>query len=109
MRLPQLAPLWAMGITRKSLARMELLKSLSLAAFTALFAIPFGVLLAWCLVAIVNVEAFGWRLPLFLFPGQWFELFLLALLTAFLSSLIPIYNLYRIQADKLLKVFADER
>ncbi len=109
IRLPQLAPLWAMGITRKSLARLELLKSLSLAAFTALFAIPFGLLLAWCLVAVVNVEAFGWRLPLFLFPGQWLELFILALLTAFLSSLYPVYRLYRIKAGSLLKVFADER
>lgn len=109
IRLPQLAPLWAMGITRKSLALLELGKSLSLAAFTALFAIPFGVLLAWCLVAIVNVAAFGWRLPLFLFPVQWSQLFILTLLTAFLSSLFPIYRLYRIRADRLLKVFTDER
>lgn len=108
-RLPQLAPLWAMGITRKSLAKLELLKSISLSAFTALFAIPFGILLAWCLVAIVNVEAFGWRLPLFLFPGQWASLFFLALVTAFISSLLPVYRLYRIQAAALLKVFADER
>ncbi|GLQ05931.1 ABC transporter permease [Sneathiella chinensis] len=108
-RLPFLAPLWAMGVTRKHLAFLELAKSLSLAAFTALFAAPFGLLLAWCLVAIVNVEAFGWRLPLHWFPGQWLTLFLLALLTALIASLYPALRLYRIRPEKLLKVFADER
>ena len=35
-RLPQLAPLWAIGITRKKLAEIELLKTMSVALITAL-------------------------------------------------------------------------
>ena len=35
-RLPQLAPLWAIGITRRRLAAMELLKTMSVALITAL-------------------------------------------------------------------------
>ena len=62
-RLPQLAPLWAIGITRRRLAAIELLKTLSVALITTLLALPLGLLVAWCLIAVVNVKAFGWRLP----------------------------------------------
>src|SRR5207248_1226156 len=60
-RLPQLAPLWAIGITRRHLAAIELTRTLAVALITALFALPLGLLVAWCLIAIVNVKAFGWR------------------------------------------------
>ena len=73
-RLPQLAPLWAIGITRPRLAAIELTKTLSVALFTALLALPLGLLVAWCLIAIVNVKAFGWRLPFHVFPLQLVEL-----------------------------------
>ena len=68
-RLPQLAPLWAIGVTRQQLAAIELLKTMSVALITALFALPLGLLVAWCLLAIVNVKAFGWRLPFHVFPA----------------------------------------
>ena len=73
-RLPQLAPLWAIGITRRRLAAIELLKTMSVALITALLALPLGLLVAWCLIAIVNVKAFGWRLPFHVFPLQLIEL-----------------------------------
>ena len=41
-RLPQLAPLWAIGITRRRLAGIELLKTMSVALITALLALPLG-------------------------------------------------------------------
>ena len=43
-RLPQLAPLWAIGITRRRLAAIELLKTMSVALITALLALPLGLL-----------------------------------------------------------------
>ena len=73
-RLPQLAPLWAIGITRRQLAVIELLKTMSVALITALLALPLGLLVAWCLIAVVNVKAFGWRLPFHVFPLQLAEL-----------------------------------
>jgi len=108
-RLPQLAPVWALGITRRRLALVELLKTLLLAGLTALIAIPLGLLLAWCLVAVINVQAFGWRLPLHLFPLQWLHLFLLAILTALLAAFWPVMKLARTSPATLLRVFADER
>ncbi len=109
MRLPQLAPLWAMGLTRRKLAAVELARTLALAFATALCAIPLGLGLAWVLVAVVNVQAFGWRLPFAVFPLQWAQLTLLALLTAALASAPPILRLARIAPAKLLGVFANER
>ena len=69
-RLPQLAPLWAIGVTRQRLAAIELLKTMAVALITALLALPLGLLVAWCLLAVVNVKAFGWRLPFQVFPSQ---------------------------------------
>ncbi len=109
LRLAQLAPVWAAGVTRRRLAQLEVLKIVVLAAVTAVLAVPLGLVLAWCLVAIVNVEAFGWRLPLHIFPGQWALIFALALLTAFLAALVPVIRLARTRPARLLKVFADER
>jgi putative ABC transport system permease protein len=108
-RLPQLAPLWAIGITRRRLALIELMKTLSVALITALLALPLGLLVAWCLIAVVNVKAFGWRLPFQVFPLQLLQLLGVAMLASLLATLLPILKLVRMQPAKLVKVFADER
>ena len=109
MRLPQLAPAWALGLTRRRLARLELLRALLLALLTAVLSVPVGLALAWVLLAVINVEAFGWRLPMFLFPGQWAQLLALSLATAGLAALWPAIRMQRIAPATLLKVFTDER
>jgi putative ABC transport system permease protein len=109
LRLPQLAPLWALGLTRGQLAALDLARTLALALGAAVLAIPLGVALAWALVAVVNVQAFGWRLPLHLYPGQWLGLMGLALLTAAIAAAIPILRLRRTPPVQLLGVFAHER
>jgi len=108
-RLPQLAPLWALGVTRRKLAAIELLKTMSVAFLTALLALPLGILVAWCLVAVVNVKAFGWRLPLYVFPSQLFELLGVAMVAALIATIVPISRLLRLQPAQLAKIFADER
>jgi putative ABC transport system permease protein len=109
MRLPQLAPIWALGLTRRRLAELELLRALLLAALTTILAIPVGLVLAWVLLAVINVEAFGWRLPMHLFPGQWLALAALALLAAGAAALWPARRLATLPPSTLLKVFASER
>jgi putative ABC transport system permease protein len=108
-RLPQLAPLWAIGITRRRLAAIELLKTLSVALITTLLALPLGLLVAWCLIAVVNVKAFGWRLPFHVFPLQLFELLGVAMAAALVAALLPVLKLARMQPATLVKIFADER
>lgn len=109
IRLAQLAPVWALGVPRQRLGELEIGKLLVLAALTAVLAVPLGLVLAWCLVAIVNVQAFGWRLPFHVFPAQWLVIFGMALVTAFLAALIPVVRLGRTSPQDLLKVFANER
>jgi putative ABC transport system permease protein len=108
-RLPQLAPLWAVGITRRRLAATELLKTLSVALITTLLALPLGLLVAWCLIAVVNVKAFGWRLPFHVFPLQLLELLAVAMAASLLAALLPVIKLARMQPARLIKIFADER
>ena len=108
-RLPQLAPLWAIGITRRRLAAIELLKTMSVALITTLLALPLGLSVAWCLIAVVNVKAFGWRLPFAVFPLQLIELVAVAMLAALAAALLPAIKLARMQPASLIRIFADER
>ena len=108
-RLPQLAPLWAIGITRRRLAAIELLKTMSVALITALFALPLGLLVAWCLLAIVNVKAFGWRLPFHIFPAQLLWLVGVAMAAALGAAALPVLRLARMQPATLIRIFANER
>ncbi len=109
MRLPQLAPVWALGLTRRRLAALELLRAVVLAALTGALALPLGLGLAWALLAVVNVEAFGWRLPMYLFPLDYLRLGGLALLAAVLAALWPAWRLSRMPPTQLLGVFRHER
>ncbi|MDQ8731844.1 FtsX-like permease family protein [Bradyrhizobium sp. LHD-71] len=108
-RLPQLAPLWAIGLTRRRIAGLELLKTMLLALLTALLALPLGIIVAWCLIEVVNVKAFGWRLPLTIFPAQLGQLLIVAMIAALFATLLPTIKLARIKPITLLKIFADER
>jgi putative ABC transport system permease protein len=108
-RLPQLAPLWALGVTRSHLAAIELLKTLSVALVTALFALPLGLVVAWCLIAIVNVKAFGWRLPFHVFPLELVKLLGVAMAASLLAALLPVLRLARMQPAHLVRIFASER
>ncbi|QDA36121.1 FtsX-like permease family protein (plasmid) [Paracoccus liaowanqingii] len=109
MRLPQLAPVWALGVTRRRLAALDLLRTVVLAALTGALALPLGLALAWALLAVVNVEAFGWRLPMHLFPLDYLRLGGLALLAAALAAAWPAWRLSRIPVAQLLGVFRHER
>jgi len=107
-RLGQLAPLWALGVTRRQLMLLNLGQTWLLALLTLVLALPLGIGLAWCLDAVINVQAFGWRLPLRVFPWQLLQLMGLALLATLLASAWPLYSLYRTQPADLLRTFAHE-
>ncbi|MEM9333036.1 MAG: FtsX-like permease family protein [Pseudomonadota bacterium] len=109
LRVPQLAPVWALGLSRRELGKLEVLRTLVFAAVVCVLALPLGLALAWILLSVINVEAFGWRLPMFLFPADYAQLLAYALLAAFLAALWPAIRLARIAPNTLLKVFAHER
>jgi putative ABC transport system permease protein len=109
MRVPQLAPAWAMGMTRAQLGWLELLRAVLLAMLTAVIALPLGLALAWALLSVVNVAAFGWKLPMYLFPMDYARLGIFALIAAALAALWPARRLARTPPAELLKVFSNER
>lgn len=109
LRVPQLAPVWALGLTRRHLGWLELLRAVLLAGFVFICAVPTGLMLAWILLSIINVEAFGWKLPIYLFPMEYIKLGAYAMGAAFVAALWPALRLMRTPPSGLLRVFASER
>lgn len=109
MRLAQLAPLWALGLTARHLAGLELARALVLGGLTLVLALPVGLVLAQVLLAVINVQAFGWRLPMQFFPGDWARLALWAMLAVGAAAFLPALRLWRQGPAQLLRVFAHER
>lgn len=109
LRLPQVAPVWAMGVAPRRIALTELARTALLAALTWALAVPVGLALAWVLLAVVNVQAFGWRLPMMVFPGGWLWLGFWALTAALLASVWPVWRLLAMPGGHLLRVFANDR
>jgi putative ABC transport system permease protein len=109
LRLPQVAPLWALGTTRAALARAEVWRLLLLAVLTFALAVPVGLGLAWVLLAVVNVEAFGWRLPMRVFPADALQLLAMSIVAAALAAALPAIRLWRLAPARLLQVFSQER
>ena len=109
MRVPQLAPAWAVGVTRAQLGQLEVLRAVLLAVLTAVVALPLGLGLAWALLSVVNVAAFGWQLPMYLFPWDYAKLGLFAVIAAVIAALWPARRLAKTPPADLLKVFSHER
>ncbi|NVK40402.1 MAG: ABC transporter permease [Oceanospirillaceae bacterium] len=80
--------LYAWGICRRVLRRRLVLQTMLLTGLLGLLAIPLGLGLGWVLVARINPAAFGWSLPLGLYPGYWLQIWLLCLLIGALVGLI---------------------
>jgi putative ABC transport system permease protein len=109
MRLPQIAPVWALGVSRVEISALELIRAVLLAVLTFVLSVPVGLVLAWILLTVINVDAFGWRIPMLIFPGDWVRLGLLSLLAAVLASLWPASRLARMAPARLVAVFSHER
>ncbi|TFH87751.1 FtsX-like permease family protein [Billgrantia azerbaijanica] len=101
-RRAQLAPLWALGVPRARLARVQLVQLGGAALATGLLALPLGSLLALGLVAVINVAAFGWRLPLHLFPGEMALTLATAVGVALVAAALPALRLWRTPPRALL-------
>jgi putative ABC transport system permease protein len=74
----QLLGVWGVSLVavRGQLRRLALL----LVSGVTVVALPLGIYLTWVLVSRINPLAFGWSLPMAVYPGFWFELGVLMLL-----------------------------
>jgi putative ABC transport system permease protein len=107
-RRQQLAPLWALGVPRAQLAQLNLAQLSGAALATGLLAIPLGIAITWGLVAIINVAAFGWRLPLYLFPGEMAVTLATAVGVALLAAALPTLRFWRASLRVLLAEEANQ-
>ncbi|WP_346839951.1 ABC transporter permease [Microbulbifer sp. SAOS-129_SWC] len=81
--------LYVYGVQRPRLRRRLIAHSMLVTGLLALLATPLGIFLGWVLVARVNPAAFGWALPLHLYPGFWLQVWLACLLIgAFVGALV---------------------
>ncbi len=104
-RYAQLAPLWCIGTQRKTLAMLEASRSVWLAVLTFIFAIPIGITVVFILTNYVNLEAFGWKLPIFLFPQQWLSLCVTTLIITFIATALHSIKLAMASPAELLRAF----
>lgn len=101
-RRRRLAPLWALGVPRRALAGLQLAQLGGAALVTGLLAVPLGIAITACLVAVINVAAFGWRLPLHVFPDEIALTLATALAVALLAAALPALTLWRTPPRALL-------
>lgn len=73
----QLLVVW--GMSQRQVAVQLLRLALALTGGIALLALPLGVWLTWVLVHRINPLAFGWSLPMAVYPTFWLELGALSL------------------------------
>ena len=101
-RRRRMAALWAMGVPLRRLLGIQLAQLTGAALVTGLLAIPLGIAITACLVWGINVAAFGWRLPLHIFPVEIGLTLVTAVLVALLAAGLPMFKLWRTPPRSLL-------
>jgi putative ABC transport system permease protein len=76
------------GLSRRQASGQLIRLSVALTSAIALLALPMGIWLTWVLVHRINPLAFGWSLPMAIYPGFWFELGVLSLLIGLSIALL---------------------
>jgi putative ABC transport system permease protein len=89
---PQLTLLRAMGVSKLAMQGLSLLQYGMLCLLALLFAIPFGILLSWLLINLVNKQAFYWTYPLHISIEQIASVAVTSLLVVTLIILLPVIN-----------------
>ena len=83
------AMLRSMGASPQHMRRILISGQVLLGAGAGLMAIPFGVLMAWLLAAVINVRSFGWSLQLSISPWLCLQTLCIAVVTAAIAGWLP--------------------
>ncbi len=76
------------GLRDREVAGQLVRLAVALTGGIALLALPLGIWLTWVLVHRINPLAFGWSLPMAVYPGFWVELLGLSLVTGLTIALL---------------------
>lgn len=91
----QRALMRSLGVSKSRLFQLGLLQYLLTSLVVCFIAIPFGVLLSWLLINLVNAQAFYWTYPLQVFGASIWAVILASLAIVCLVSAIPLFNINR--------------
>jgi putative ABC transport system permease protein len=83
------AMLRSMGAEPQQVSRIVITGQVVLGIGAGVVAVPFGVLMAWLLAAVVNVRSFGWTLQLSVDPWLCVQTVVIAILTAGVAGWLP--------------------
>ena len=108
IRVINLSPLWALGIKRITLLKIEFAQFLLLIFIALLFAIPVGLILCFLLTNYLNVSAFGWKLPYDFYPKMWGKTILISLLCSIVAITLPTYLMFKDSASLMIKRYKNE-
>jgi putative ABC transport system permease protein len=92
----ELGVLRSLGMTRRQLWALVMGESLLMGLAAGLFALPLGLGLAWVLVDVIQAQAFGWTLAMYVAPQELLQVMLLALLAAAAAALYPAWRMARL-------------
>ena len=87
----RLLVVWGLSVRQASAQLIRL--SVTLTAAITLLALPLGIWLTWVLVHRINPIAFGWSLPMAVYPRFWLELGVLSLLIGLSIGLLMMRQL----------------
>ena len=108
IRVINLSPLWALGITRGSLLKVEFAQFLLLILITLFFAIPVGLLICFLLTNYLNVSAFGWKLPFQYYPVMWGKTIFISLICCIISIALPTFLMFKNSTSLMVKRYKNE-
>jgi putative ABC transport system permease protein len=108
IRVINLSPLWALGITRRSLLKIEFAQFLLLILITLFFAIPVGLIICFLLTNYLNVSAFGWKLPFVYYPKIWLETLLIATLASLIAIIFPSVLMFRNSPGLMIRKYKND-
>ena len=108
IRVINLSPLWALGITRTTLLKIEFAQFLFLILITLLFAIPVGLLICFLLTNYINISAFGWKLPYDFYPTMWIKTFIISIICCMISITLPTFLMFKNSTSLMIKRYKNE-
>jgi putative ABC transport system permease protein len=83
------------GLPRRQASRQLFRLAVTLTTSIAVLALPLGIWLSWALVHRINPLAFGWSLPMTIYPAFWLELGVISLLVGVSIALLMSAQLRR--------------
>ncbi|MDA1256147.1 MAG: ABC transporter permease, partial [Proteobacteria bacterium] len=91
-RQKEYAILGALGLSQKQISTMIMKQSFFMGIISAIIAVPVGLIEAVLLLQVINLRSFGWTLNFHFDPITIAEVFIVAILAAFIASLYPAFK-----------------